>query len=86
MLSRLAVTPKKSVLIDCSYRLSHDHQLRLLVVLDDQMIGHGLATCPSERSLAWTPTRSCTRTRPAPEKRYAPIRFPRARSAPTFIP
>ena len=36
-------------MIDYSYRLSHDHRLRLLVVLDGQMICHGLAT--AERAI-----------------------------------
>jgi hypothetical protein len=40
VLSRLTVPPKKSALIDYFYRLSHDHRLRLLVVLDGRRRGN----------------------------------------------
>ena len=40
----MAVLPKKTVLTDYSYRLSHDHQQRFLAALDKKMISCGLAT------------------------------------------
>ena len=40
----LAVLPKKSALTSYSYRLSHDHQQKLLAALDKKMISAGLAT------------------------------------------
>jgi hypothetical protein len=40
----LAVLPKKSALTSYSYRLSHDHQQKLLAALDAKMIAPGLAT------------------------------------------
>jgi len=38
------VLPKKSALTSYSYRLSHDHQQKLLAALDAKMIASGLAT------------------------------------------
>ena len=40
----LAVLPKKSALTSYSWRLSHDHQQKLLAALDKKMISAGLAT------------------------------------------
>jgi hypothetical protein len=44
LLAGLAVLPKKSALTSYSYRLSHDHQQKLLAALDAKMIASGLAT------------------------------------------
>jgi len=44
LLAGMAVLPKKTVLTDYSYRLSHDHQQRFLAALDKKMIAGGLAT------------------------------------------
>src|SRR5512142_2017004 len=81
----LAVLPKKSALTDYSYRLSHAHQQRLLAALDQQMIGHGLATAEEaifdldfHAIMHWG-------QEPALEKHYVPTRSQRARSVLTFF-
>jgi hypothetical protein len=81
----LAVLPKKSALTDYSYRLSHDHQRRLLAALDTKMIGTGLATGEEaifdldfHAVLHWGQD-------PALEKHYVPTRSQRARSVLTFF-
>jgi len=85
VLFRLAVPPKKSVLIDYSYRLSHDRRLRLLVVLDGQRIGHGLAT--AERAILSLDFHAIMRWgATSPGEATRPPDSPRTRSAPTFIP
>ena len=85
LLAGLAVLPKKTALTDYSYRLSHDHQQRLLAALDRQMIAKGLAT-PGEAIfdldfhavMHWGQD-------PALEKHYVPTRSQRARSVLTFF-
>ena len=44
LLAGMAASPKKTVLTDYSYRLSHDHQQRFLAALDKKMIAGGLAS------------------------------------------
>jgi transposase len=85
LLAGLAVLPKKSALTDYSYRLSHDHQVRLLAALDRQMIGKGLATAEEaifdldfHAIMHWGQD-------PALEKHYVPTRSQRARSVLTFF-
>lgn len=85
LLSGLAVLPKKSALTDYSYRLSHEHQQRLLSALDRQMIGQGLATADQaifdldfHAIMHWGQD-------PALEKHYVPTRSQRARSVLTFF-
>jgi transposase len=85
LLSGLAVLPKKSALTDYSYRLSHDHQLRLLAALDRQMIGRGLASAEEaifdldfHAIMHWGQD-------PVVEKHYVPTRSQRARSVLTFF-
>jgi transposase len=85
LLSGLAVLPKKSALTDYSYRLTHDHQLRLLAALDRQMIDHGLATTEEaifdldfHAIMHWGQD-------PVLEKHYVPTRSQRARSVLTFF-
>ena len=77
--------PKKSALTDYSYRLSHDHQLRLLAALDRQMIDKGLATTEEaifdldfHAIMHWGQD-------PVLEKHYVPTRSQRARSVLTFF-
>lgn len=85
LLAGLAVLPKKTALTGYSYRLSHDHQQRLLAALDKQMIAKGLAT-PGEAIfdldfhavMHWGQD-------PALEKHYVPTRSQRARSVLTFF-
>ena len=84
-LAGLAVLPKKSVLTDYSYRLSHDHQQRFLAALDQKMIGQGLATAGEaifdldfHAVMHWGHD-------PALEKHYVPTRSQRARSVLTFF-
>jgi hypothetical protein len=85
LLAGLAVLPKKSALTSYSYRLSHDHQQKLLSALDAQMIGAGLAT-PGQAIfdldfhavMHWG-------SDPALEKHYVPKRSQRARSVLTFF-
>lgn len=85
LLSGLAVLPKKSALTDYSYRLSHEHQLRLLAGLDRQMIDCGLATTDEaifdldfHAIMHWGQD-------PVLEKHYVPTRSQRARSVLTFF-
>ena len=85
LLAGLAALPKKSALTSYSYRLSHDHQQKLLSALDAQMIGAGLAT-PGQAIfdldfhavMHWG-------SDPALEKHYVPKRSQRARSVLTFF-
>ena len=85
LLAGLAVLPKKSALTDYSYRLSHDHQQKLLAALDKKMIRAGLAAeseaifdLDFHAVMHWG-------TDPALEKHYVPQRSQRARSVLTFF-
>ena len=81
----LAVLPKKSALTDYSYRLSHDHQRRLLAALDTKMISAGLAT--SEEAIFDLDFHAVMHwgQDPALEKHYVPTRSQRTRSVLTFF-
>src|SRR6266516_674140 len=85
LLAGLAVLPKKTALTDYSYRLSHDHQQRLLAALDMQMIGSGLAT--SEEAIFDLDFHAIMHwgRDPVLEKHYVPTRSQRARSVLTFF-
>ena len=81
----MAVLPKKSALTSYSYRLSHDHQQRLLAALDEKMIAGGLATAGEaifdldfHAVMHWGHD-------PVLEKHYVPTRSQRARSVLTFF-
>jgi hypothetical protein len=81
----LTVLPKKSALTSYSYRLSHDHQQKLLAALDKQMIASGLATASEaifdldfHAVMHWGHD-------PVLEKHYVPARSQRARSVLTFF-
>ena len=81
----LAVLPKKSALTSYSYRLSHDHQQKLLAALDKKMISAGLATADEaifdldfHAVMHWGHD-------PVLEKHYVPARSQRARSVLTFF-
>ncbi len=81
----LAVLPKKSALTSYSYRLSHDHQQKLLAALDKKMISAGLATANEaifdldfHAVMHWGQD-------PVLEKHYVPSRSQRARSVLTFF-
>jgi hypothetical protein len=85
LLAGLAVLPKKSALTGYSYRLSHDHQRRLLAALDTKMIDAGLASRDQaifdldfHAVMHWGDD-------PALEKHYVPKRSQRARSVLTFF-
>ncbi len=85
LLSGMATLPKKSALTDYSYRLSHDHQQRLLAALDHKLIGAGLADAEHaifdldfHAVMHWGHD-------PALEKHYVPTRSQRARSVLTFF-
>src|SRR5215471_17532245 len=80
LLAGLSILPKKTALTDYSYRLSHDHQQRLLAALDRQMIATGLATASEaifdldfHAVMHWGDD-------PALEKHYVPARSQRTRS------
>ena len=85
LLAGLSALPKKTVLTDYSYRLSHDHQRRFLTVLDKKMIAAGLAS-PGEAIfdldfhavMHWGED-------PALEKHYVPARSQRTRSVLNFF-
>ncbi len=81
----LTTLPKKTALTDYSYRLSHDHQRRLLSALDQQMINHGLAT--GEQAIFDLDFHAIMHwgNDPALEKHYVPTRSQRARSVLTFF-
>jgi transposase len=81
----MAVLPKKSALTDYSYRLSHDHQQRLLAALDQKMIGAGLAA--SDQAIFDLDFHAVMHwgRDPALEKHYVPTRSQRARSVLTFF-
>jgi transposase len=85
LLCGMAVLPKKSALTDYSYRLSHDHQQRLLAALDTQLIDHGLAS--SEQAIFDLDFHAVMHWGhdPALEKHYVPTRSQRARSVLTFF-
>jgi transposase len=85
LLAGLAVLPKKSALTDYSYRLSHDHQQRLLAALDTTMISKGLAT--SEQAIFDLDFHAVMHwgRDPILEKHYVPTRSQRARSVLTFF-
>jgi transposase-like protein len=81
----LAVLPKKSALTSYSYRLSHDHQRKLLAALDAKMIAAGLAGAGEgifdldfHAVMHWGHD-------PVLEKHYVPTRSQRARSVLTFF-
>lgn len=85
LLAGLSVLPKKTALTDYSYRLSHDHQRRLLAALDKKMISAGLATAGEaifdldfHAVMHWGED-------PALEKHYVPARSQRTRSVLTFF-
>ena len=85
LLAGLAVLPKKTALTDYSYRLSHDHQQRLLAALDAKMIASGLAASDEaifdldfHAVMHWGED-------PALEKHYVPARSQRSRSVLTFF-
>jgi transposase len=85
LLAGLPVLPKKTALTDYSYRLSHDHQRRLLAALDKKMISAGLATAGEaifdldfHAVMHWGED-------PALEKHYVPSRSQRTRSVLTFF-
>ncbi len=81
----MAVLPKKTVLTDYSYRLSHDHQQRFLAALDKKMIASGLATADEAVfDLDFHAVMHWGRD-PALEKHYVPTRSQRARSVLTFF-
>src|SRR6266496_718200 len=85
LLAGLAVLPKKTALTDYSYRLSHDHQQRLLAALDKQMIAGGLAAAEEAVfDLDFHAVMHWGRD-PVLEKHYVPTRSQRARSVLTFF-
>jgi transposase len=85
LLAGMAVLPKKSALTDYSYRLSHDHQQRLLAALDTAMIATGLASSGEAIfDLDFHAVMHWGRD-PALEKHYVPTRSQRARSVLTFF-
>ena len=57
LLAGMAALPKKSVLTDDSYRLSHDHQQRFLAALDKKMIAAGWPA-RTRQSSTWISTLS----------------------------
>jgi hypothetical protein len=81
----LNVLPKKTVLTDYSYRLSHNHQRAFLTALDTKMIGTGLAT--SEQAIFDLDFHAVMHwgRDPALEKHYVPTRSQRSRSVLTFF-
>ena len=85
LLAGMAVLPKKSALTDYSYRLSHDHQQRLLAALDRKMIDYGLAS--SEQAIFDLDFHAVMHWGhdPVLEKHYVPTRSQRARSVLTFF-
>jgi hypothetical protein len=85
LLAGLAVLPKKSALTSYSYRLSHDHQQKLLAALDAKMIASGLAT--SDQAIFDLDFHAVMHwgDDPALEKHYVPKRSQRARSVLTFF-
>ena len=85
LLAGMAVLPKKTVLTDYSYRLSHDHQQRFLAALDKKMISSGLATADEAVfDLDFHAVMHWGRD-PVLEKHYVPTRSQRARSVLTFF-
>jgi transposase len=85
LLCGMAVLPKKSALTDYSYRLSHDHQQRLLAALDHKLIDAGLTNAEQaifdldfHAVMHWGHD-------PVLEKHYVPTRSQRARSVLTFF-
>ena len=74
----MAVLPKKTVLTDYSYRLSHEHQQRFLAALDKKMIAAGWPA-RRRRSSTWISTPSCTG---AAIRCWKSTTSPRAPSAP----
>ncbi len=81
----MAVLPKKSALTDYSYRLSHDHQQRLLAALDQKMIGAGLAA--SDQAIFDLDFHAIMHwgDDPVLERHDVPKRSQRARSVLTFF-
>ena len=85
LLAGMAALPKKTVLTDYSYRLSHDHQQRFLAALDKQMIAGGLASADEAVfDLDFHAVMHWGRD-PVLEKHYVPTRSQRARSVLTFF-
>jgi hypothetical protein len=85
LLAGMAVLPKKTVLTDYSYRLSHDHQHKFLAALDKKMISGGLATAEEAVfDLDFHAIMHWGRD-PVLEKNYVPTRSQRARSVLTFF-
>jgi hypothetical protein len=85
LLAGMTVLPKKTALTGYSYRLSHDHQQRLLSALDQKMISSGLATAGQAIfDLDFHAVMHWGRD-PALEKHYVPARSQRARSVLTFF-
>src|SRR5208283_4246435 len=81
----MAALPKKTVLTDYSYRLSHDHQQRFLAALDKKMIAGGLASADEAVfDLDFHAVMHWGRD-PVLEKHYVPTRSQRARSVLTFF-
>jgi len=85
LLAGLSILPKKTALTDYSYRLSHDHQQKLLAALDKKMIASGLAGAGEaifdldfHAVMHWGDD-------PALEKHYVPSRSQRTRSVLTFF-
>lgn len=85
LLAGLSILPKKTALTDYSYRLSHDHQRRLMAALDKKMIAAGLAASGEaifdldfHAVMHWGED-------PALEKHYVPSRSQRTRSVLTFF-
>jgi hypothetical protein len=85
LFSGLNALPKKTVLTDYSYRLSHTHQRAFLTALDAKMIGTGLAT--SEQAIFDLDFHAVMHwgRDPALEKHYVPTRSQRSRSVLTFF-
>jgi hypothetical protein len=81
----LTILPKKSALTAYSYRLSHDHQRRLLAALDTTMVDTGLAT--REEAIFDLDFHAVMHwgADPVLEKHYVPMRSQRARSVLTFF-
>jgi transposase len=85
LLAGMAVLPEKTALTDYSYRLSHDHQQKLLATLDRKMIGAGLASADEAIfDLDFHAVMHWGRD-PVLEKHYVPTRSQRARSVLTFF-
>ncbi len=85
LLAGLSILPEKTALTDYSYRLSHDHQLRFLAALGQQMIAAGLATAGEAIFDLDFHAVMHRGQDPALEKHYVPTRSQRSRSVLTFF-